>query len=67
MVVHGGIDRMITFPHGEVLLEGLGGEAAGVTEHFEPGQGHVLPVELRKEFNVWVEELVLKAEKLSKS
>ena len=64
MVIHGGIDRMITFPHGEALLEALGGEAGGVTKHFEPGQAHVVPIEMRKVFNGWVEELVLKTREL---
>lgn len=58
---------MITFPHGEVLLDGLGGEAGGVTKHFEPGQGHVIPIEMRKDFEQWVEQLVQKAEELNRS
>jgi predicted esterase len=62
MVIHGGLDRMITFPHGEELLKALGGEDRGVTKRFEPGQGHVIPIEMRNEFGAWVEELVLKAE-----
>ena len=64
MVLHGGIDRMITFPHGEILLKGLGGEESGVTVHFEPGQGHVFLIELREQFRKWLEELVEKTEKL---
>jgi predicted esterase len=67
MVVHGGLDRMITFPHGEELLEALGGEKSGITKKFEPGQGHVIPIEMRKEFGQWVEELVEKAETLNKT
>lgn len=62
MLLHGGIDRMITFPHAEVLLEGLGGREGGVTVHFEEGQGHVIPIEMRKEFQGWLEELVGKTE-----
>jgi predicted esterase len=64
MVIHGGMDRMITFPHAEVLLKGLGGKESGITVHFEPGRGHVLPMEMRKEFNRWVEELIAKSEGL---
>jgi pimeloyl-ACP methyl ester carboxylesterase len=64
MVVHGGIDRMITFPHVNVLIQGLGGEGGGITIKLEPGQGHVLPVEMRKTFNGWVEELIAKTSKL---
>ena len=66
-VVHGGIDRMITFSHGEVLLESLGGEERGITKHFEPTQGHVLPIEMRKQFNSWVEDLIHKTVKLNQS
>ncbi|KIW06378.1 hypothetical protein, variant [Verruconis gallopava] len=65
MVVHGGIDRMITFPHAEVLLQGLGGTERGITVHFEPGQGHIIPIEMRHEFRKWVEELIDKTENLS--
>lgn len=67
MVLHGELDRMITFPHGEVLLEGLGGEAAGVTKKFVPGQAHVIPIEMRKEFSQWIEDLVKKGEALNKA
>jgi hypothetical protein len=65
MVLHGGIDRMITFPHGEALLTGLGGKEGGITVHFEPGQGHVIPIEMRHEFRKWVEELIDKTEKMT--
>jgi hypothetical protein len=65
MVLHGGIDKMISFPHAEVLLSGLGGKERGVTVHFEPGQGHVIPIEMRDTFRKWVEELVEKTEKMS--
>jgi pimeloyl-ACP methyl ester carboxylesterase len=65
MVIHGGIDRMITFPHVHVLIKGLGGEDSDITIKLEPGQGHVLPIEMRKTFNGWVEDLIEKAEKLS--
>ncbi|TLD37046.1 putative alpha beta hydrolase protein [Venturia nashicola] len=66
MVVHGGVDRMITIPHVHVLINGLGGEGSGIAIKLEPGQGHVLPIEMRKTFNGWVEELVDKAEQLSR-
>jgi hypothetical protein len=64
MVIHGEIDKMITFQHVHVLIKGLGGEDSGITVKLEPGQGHVLPIEMRKTFNGWVEELIEKAEKL---
>ncbi len=62
MVVHGSEDRMITFPHAKVLLGGLGGEEGGVTAHLVEGQGHVIPIEMRKEFGRWLEEFVQKTE-----
>lgn len=65
MVIHGGIDKMVTFPHAHALIKGLGGEDSGITIKLEPGQGHVIPIEMRKTFNGWVEDLVEKAEKLS--
>lgn len=65
MVVHGGLDRMISFPNGQALLEGLGGEKSGITVKFKMDMGHVIPIEMRKDFNSWVEELVQKAEKLN--
>lgn len=65
MVIHGGIDKMITFPHVHVLINGLGGEDSGITVKLEPGQGHVIPIEMRKTFNGWVENLIEKVEKMS--
>lgn len=65
-VLHGEIDRMITFPHAKILLDGLGGEESGVTVHFEPGLGHVFLIEIREQFRKWLEELVEKTEKLSR-
>lgn len=60
MVVHGGQDRMITFPHGELLLAELGGEEGGVKKAFFPIQGHVIPIERRQDFNALVEEIIEK-------
>ncbi|KAF2758057.1 alpha/beta-hydrolase [Pseudovirgaria hyperparasitica] len=65
MVVHGTNDNMITFPHGPMLLKGLGGEEGGVTKKFIDGQGHMLPAEMRKEFNGWIEDLVRRGEELN--
>lgn len=65
MVVHGTEDRMITFPHAGVLLSGLGGERGGVTKHFEEGQGHVVPIEMRDAFREWVEAMVEKGKRLN--
>jgi fermentation-respiration switch protein FrsA (DUF1100 family) len=62
MVVHGTKDNMITFPHGVELLAALGGEEAGITKRFIEGQGHVIPIEMRQDFNQWVEALVEKTE-----
>jgi pimeloyl-ACP methyl ester carboxylesterase len=65
MVVHGCKDRMISFPNGERLAEMLGGKEGGITVRFEPEMGHVFPVEMRKAFNQWVEEIVHKGEDLN--
>ncbi|OCL06805.1 alpha/beta-hydrolase [Glonium stellatum] len=72
MCVHGSEDRMITFPHAAVLWGGLNGsmeEGDGneVEKHFVMGQGHVIPIEMRKEFMGWIEGLVERAEALNKS
>jgi pimeloyl-ACP methyl ester carboxylesterase len=54
-VMHGTGDRMITYPHAEVLRRELG---EGVRfERFE-GKGHVLMWEEREAFNRMVEEMV---------
>ena len=65
LVLHGTKDRMITFPHAEMLLKGLGGEEGGVTKAFFEGQGHVVPIELRKDFNELIEGMVEKGQKLN--
>lgn len=64
LVLHGTKDRMITFPHAEMLLKGLGGEESGVRKAFFEGQGHVVPIELRQEFNKLIEEMVEKGNTL---
>ena len=64
MVVHGTEDRMITFPHGEVVLKDLGGEESGVTKAFYKGKGHHLPAEERWDFDRRVEEMVEKTSNL---
>jgi len=65
LVLHGTKDRMITFPHAEMLLKGLGGEEGGVRKAFFDGQGHVVPIELRQDFNKLIEEMVEKGQTLS--
>ncbi|GAB7353093.1 hypothetical protein MBLNU459_g3636t1 [Dothideomycetes sp. NU459] len=64
LVLHGTRDRMITFPHAEMLLAEMGGEEAGVTKKFFDGQGHVVPIERREEFRVLIEEMVDKVQAL---
>ena len=39
LVIHGTVDRMITPPHGELLLKELGGEESGVTRCMVEGKG----------------------------
>ena len=65
LVLHGTKDRMITFPHANMLLNGLGGEEGGVRKAFFEGQGHVVPIELRQEFNELIEEMVEKGNTLN--
>lgn len=64
LVLHGKHDRMITFPHGEMLLRELGGEEGGVTKAFYEDQGHVVPIEKRKEFHALIEGMVEKVKGL---
>jgi hypothetical protein len=67
MVLHGTADQMITFPHGQVLLEGLGGEESGITKHFVEGQGHVISIEMRQTFNAWLTAMIEKGENLNRT
>lgn len=64
LVLHGTEDKMLTFPHGQMLLAELGGEEGGVTKKFFEGQGHVVPIERREEFRVIIEEMVQKVQAL---
>ena len=57
---------MINFIHGEMLLNELGGEEAGVTKIFRENVGHVAPFEIRQEFNKFIADHVEKTESLSK-
>ena len=66
MVVHGTVDRMITVPHGEVLVRELGGEDRGVKRVIFEGKGHALMMEERWEFTKLVEEFVGRTEALGK-
>ncbi|KAF2091536.1 alpha/beta-hydrolase [Saccharata proteae CBS 121410] len=69
MVIHGSEDKMITYPHVFVTLEGLEGKNAEygeVEKHLIEGQGHVVPIEMREEFNSWVEALAARGEELNK-
>lgn len=52
------MDKMITFPHAEVLLHDLGGAESGVKFVAYEGSGHVLPMEKRKEFREAIEEMI---------
>ncbi|OMP87102.1 putative aminoacrylate hydrolase RutD [Diplodia seriata] len=65
MVVHGTEDRMITFPHAKVLIEGLEGigeqQKGEVEKRLIDGQGHCIPIEMRAEFKTWLEGLIAKS------
>ena len=62
--MHGSMDNLITFPHGELLFEMLGGEGSGVTKRVFEERGHYLPMEERVEFKKVVAELIDRTEKL---
>ncbi|KAL4914429.1 Alpha/Beta hydrolase protein [Aspergillus aurantiobrunneus] len=54
-VLHGTVDRMLTFHHGELLSRELG---EGILYKVWEGSGHMLPWEKEEEMNLLVEELV---------
>ncbi|KAL4923434.1 alpha/beta fold hydrolase, partial [Aspergillus undulatus] len=54
-VLHGTVDRMLTFHHGKLLSRELG---KGVLFKVWEGSGHMLPWEKESEFNALVEGLV---------
>lgn len=54
-VVHGTIDRMITFKHFEIIREEMG---EGPTYRVWNGKGHVLMWEEEDEFNAFIKEFV---------
>jgi len=69
VVVHGEADRMITVPHGRTLIEELNAGGKGgkdvIKSMIFQGQGHVIPVEKRKEMAKIIEEAVQTGEKLN--
>ena len=64
LVVHGTVDRMITQPHGELLVKELGGEEKGVTRCMVEGKGHGLPMEWRRDLTKLIAGFVEKTGKL---
>lgn len=71
MVIHGTEDRMITYPHSKVLIEGLEGigdqKKGEVQKYLIEGQGHCIPIEMRSEFKTWLEDLIARGEELNKN
>ena len=65
-VMHGTIDRMITFPHGELLAQELGGTERGVTFIAVEGKAHALQMEWRRGLTKAIAALIEKAEAMSK-
>ena len=61
LVIHGTVDRMITPPHGELLVKELGGEEKGVTQCMVDGRAHTLPMEWRRGLTKLIAEFVEKA------
>lgn len=64
LVIHGTEDRMITQPHGDLLVKELGGEKNGVTRCVAEGRGHGLPMEWRRELTKVIAIFVEKTGKL---
>ena len=64
LVVHGDIDRMVTLPHGQLLLKGLGGEEKGVTWILAEGRGHGLHMEWRRNLTKVIAQHIEKAQGL---
>lgn len=50
LVIHGTVDKMITPPHGELLVKDLGGEENGVTQCMAEGRGRTYISELSLSF-----------------
>ncbi|KAK8221584.1 Alpha/Beta hydrolase protein [Phyllosticta capitalensis] len=81
LVLHGTEDRMIPFEHFGVLVDGLEGvpedksksddkeahRKKRVEARVLEGQGHVLPIEMRKEFNAWIEANIEKGIELNRA
>jgi pimeloyl-ACP methyl ester carboxylesterase len=53
LIAHGTNDRVISPPHCHVLINELAGE--GLSHRIFEGEGHVIPVEKRQEFNDMIE------------
>ena len=66
-VVHGTIDNLITPPHAEMLLEGLGGQDQGVTRILFEGRGHYLPLEECEPLQRKLEAMIDKTEALERA
>ena len=66
-VIHGDVDRMISFPHGEILAKELGGKDKGITFLVVEGRAHGLPMEWRRGLTKAVAALIEKTEALLES
>ena len=65
-VIHGKLDKMIPYPHGELLAALLGGPEKGLTFIVVEDRAHALHVEWRRELTKAVAALVEKTEKMPK-
>lgn len=63
-VLHGTGDSLISIPHAETLVKGLGGAEGGVTKVLYEGRGHYLPFEEEGKCRVVLEAMIEKAEAL---
>ncbi|MCJ1447895.1 MAG: hypothetical protein MMC23_008407 [Stictis urceolatum] len=64
LVVHGTADKMLTVPHGYVLINELAGD--GLSSRIFEDSGHIIPFENRKEFKDMMSSFFERTEGMSK-
>lgn len=64
-IMHGTTDNLITYPHANILYQGLGGENAGVTKTIFEERGHYLPLEERTALKRLIEAMIEKTNGLA--
>ena len=64
-VIHGKLDQQITYPHGQLLAQFLGGEEQGITFISVDDKAHALHIEWRRNLTKAVATLIEKVEAMS--